>query len=107
VTRSITVYGFGSAFAEPGVDKPVTNDFDLLLVHPGTDATSCQFAIACKRRLSAFVDRAHITMLSDGEEQHCGFIRTAQAVPLGSIRADSVEVDVDALIAAMPKHGKR
>lgn len=101
MTRSVTVYGFGSAFAETGTARPLPNDLDLLIVHPGTDTASCQFAIFCKRRLVGSVDRLHITMLSEGEEQHCQFARTAQAVRIGTICEGQSERDLKALCAAI------
>ncbi|WP_422001701.1 hypothetical protein [Roseovarius mucosus] len=106
MTLGVTVYGFGSAFVAHDENERIAQDVDLLIVHPGTHADSCQFAIACKRRLAACVTGAHITMLSDGEEQHCQFIRTTRAVRLGSIRADHIADDLRTLSAAMPILGK-
>jgi len=101
VTRSVTVYGFGSAFD----NKKAAYDIDLLVVHQGTDLASCQLAIACKRRLAESIERAHITMLSDVEEAHFEFIRTAQAVCLGSIREDHFEDHLMPLDASLPVLG--
>ena len=105
--REVTVYGFGSAFVTSIATKRVAQDVDLLIIHYGTDVETCRFAIACKRRLAASVAGAHITMLSDGEEQHCQFIRTARAVRIGSIRADHFAEDLCTLDAAISILGKR
>lgn len=107
MTLGVTVYGFGSAFVAHDETKTISQDVDLLIVHPGTDAESCQFAIACKRKIAASIDGAHITMLSENEEQDCRFIRTAWAVRLGSIRADHMADDLRTLSAAMPMLSKR
>lgn len=107
MTLGVTVYGFGSAFVAHDETKTIAQDVDLLIVHAGTDAESCQFAIACKRRLAAYIAGAHITMLSDGEEQYCQFIRRTRAVRLGSIRADHIAYDLRTLSDAMPILGKR
>lgn len=101
MTRSVTVYGFGSAFD----NKQAAYDIDLLVVHQGTDLASCQLAIACKRRLAESIERAHITMLSNAEEAHFEFIRTAQAVCLGTIREDHFEDDLMVLDASLPVLG--
>lgn len=97
MTRSVTIYGFGSAFD----NKKAAYDIDLLVVHQGTDLASCQLAIACKRRLAQSIERAHITMLSNAEEVHFEFIRTAQAVCLGTIREDHFEGDLMVLDASL------
>lgn len=107
MTLGVTVYGFGSAFVAHDETKTIRQDIDLLIVHPGTDAESCQFAITCKRKIAASIAGANITMLSDGEEQHCQFIRTARAMCLGSIRANHIADDLRTLSAAMPILGKR
>jgi len=101
VTRSVIVYGFGSAFR----DKKAALDVDLLVVHQGTDPAACQLAIACKRRLAESVVRAHITMLSGAEEAHFEFIKTARAVCLGTIREYYFEGDLAALNILLPKLG--
>lgn len=100
------VYGFGSAFAVHEASETSAQDVDLLIVHPSIHATSCQFAIACKRRLAARIANAHITMLSAGEEQHFQLIRTARAVRLGAIRADHITDDLRTISAAVPILGK-
>ena len=97
MTQSVTVFGFGSAFN----GKNTASDIDLLIVHQGTDLASCQFAIACKRRLAESIERAHITMLSNAEEAHFEFIKTAEAVCLGSIREDRFGGDLTALGASL------
>lgn len=107
MTHEVTVYGFGSAFVTNGATKKAAQDVDLLIVHSGTDVETCRFAIACKRRLAASITGAHITMLSDGEEKHCQFIRTARAERLGSIRADHISDDLRTIGAAIPILGKR
>ena len=96
--RSVTVYGFGSAFH----DRTTANDVDLLIVHPSTDPASCQFAITCKQRLAGLIACVHITMLSNSEEKHCQFIKTARAVYLGSIHENCLDHDVVALVAKIP-----
>jgi len=103
VTHSVTIYGFGSAFD----DAKAPRDVDLLIVHQGTDLASCQLAIECKRRLAESIDRAHITMLSEAEEAHFEFIKTARAVRLGAIREDYFNVDLTALDAELHKLGAR
>lgn len=99
MTRSVTVYGFGSAFGETAA----ANDLDLLIVHQGADCASCQLAIECKQRLSDRFARAHVTMLSDSEEKHFQFVKTAHAVYLGIVREDYIDSDVVALGAAYPQ----
>lgn len=99
MTCSVTVYGFGSAFGDTGA----ANDVDLLIVHHGTEPASCQFAIGCKRQLAGSVARAHITMLSDGEEAQLQFIKTARAVGLGTVREDHFDGDLTTLVASLPK----
>lgn len=102
----VIVYGFGSAFAIHDGSETSAQDVDLLIIHPSTHAASCQFAIVCKRRLAACIANAHITMLSAGEEQYFQFIRTAQAVRLGAIRADHITDDLRTISAAVPILGK-
>lgn len=101
MTRHITVYGFGSAFAKMGAATKRAHDIDLLIVHPGTDAESCQFAIACKRYLQDSITYADITMLSNAEEQYCQFIKTAQAVYLGTIHKENIGDDLELLQKAV------
>jgi len=103
VTRSVTVYGFGSAF----VDAKAARDVDLLIVHQRTDLASCQLAIACKRRLAESIERAHITMLSEAEEAHFGFLKTARAEGLGAIREAYFDVALTALDAVLHKLSAR
>ncbi|MFB2596129.1 hypothetical protein ACEYYB_14965 [Paracoccus sp. p4-l81] len=103
MTHSVTIYGFGSAFD----NKKAAYDIDLLVVHQGTDLASCQLAIECKRRLTESIERAHITMLSEAEEAHFGFIKTARALRLGAIREDCFDVDLTALDAVLHKLGAR
>ena len=103
MTRSVTIYGFGSAFD----NKKTAYDIDLLVVHQGTDLASCQLAIACKRRLAESIERAHITMLSEAEEAHFGFLKTARAEGLGAIREDYFDVDLTALDAVLHKLSAR
>ena len=97
--RSVTVYGFGSAFR----NRTTANDVDLLIVHPNTTPASCQFAITCKQQLTELITCAHITMLSDSEEKHCQFIKTARAICLGTIREHCFDGDLAALVATLPK----
>lgn len=105
MTRSVTLYGFGSAFAEIGGANARANDLDLLIVHSGTDAASCQFAISCKRRLTKSVVRAHISMLADSEEAALQFIKAAQAVRLGAIREEYFDNDLKTLVTVLPQLG--
>jgi hypothetical protein len=97
VTPSVIVYGFGSAFN----DMKAPNDVDLLIVHHGTNPASCELAITCKRRLAESVAHAHITMLSNAEEAHFQFIKTARAVCLGTIREDHFDGDLVTLKSAL------
>lgn len=99
MTRSVTVYGFGSTFG----DTKAPNDVDLLIVHEGIHPASCQLAIVCKRLLAESVARAHITMLSKDEEMHFQFIKTARAVFLGTIRESHIDGDLAALRPAPPQ----
>src|SRR4051812_10425618 len=94
MTVSVTVYGFGSAFA----DVAEANDVDLLIVHPDTGPVSCGLAIACKRRLAEHIARAHVTMLSASEAAHFQFIRTARAFCLGTVRNVQLEEDLTAVL---------
>jgi hypothetical protein len=98
VTRSVTIYGFGSAFN----DKKAAYDVDLLVLHEGTDLESCQLAIACKRRLAGSIERAHITMLSGTEEAHFEFIKMARAVCLGTVRENHFNSDLAVLYLSLP-----
>jgi hypothetical protein len=97
VTLSARIYGFGSAFSE----NARANDVDLLIVHERVDPASCKFAITCKRRLAAIIIRAHITMLSAREEKHCEFLKTAEALFLGTVRIDQIEHDLEAVSATL------
>lgn len=97
--HSVTVYGFGSYFT----DGATANDVDLLIIYPGTDATSCELAIQCKHRLTEHIACAHVTMLSVSEEAHFQFIKRARAVCLGAMRK-SLDEDFEALLAAVYKH---
>jgi len=99
MTRTATVYGFGSAYGR----MDAGNDVDLLIVHENTDRASCKLAIRCKRQLSDHIRNAHITMLSKGEEAHFEFIRRAQAVPIGDIRESHIDADLAALKPALPQ----
>lgn len=94
MTVGVTVYGFGSAFAD--IAEP--NDIDLLIVHPDTDPVSCGLAIACKRRLVEHIARAHVTMLSASEAAHFQFIRTARAFCLGTVRNVQLDEDLTAVL---------
>lgn len=102
----VTVYGFGSAFVGHDRNKALAQDVDLLIVHPSTHAASCQFAIMCKRQLAACITGAHITMLSNDEEQYLEFVRRAQGMRLGKIRADHMADDLRSIRAAVPTLGK-
>lgn len=97
VTLNVRIYGFGSAFCENG--RAI--DVDLLIVHQRVDPASCSFAIACKRRLAETIIRAHITMLSEREEMHCEFLKTAEALFLGTVRIDQIEYDLEAICATL------
>lgn len=101
--RSVTVYGFGSAFGT----ADAAQDVDLLIVHNGTDQASCLMAIQCKRHVAASVARAHITMLSDVEEAHFHFVKTARAVCLGTIREGHITGDLVTLSSAFPESCER
>lgn len=94
LTHSVDVYGFGSTFAQKEASKAAANDVDLLILHQGIDLASCRFAIECKRHLQNSITRTHITMLSNTEERHCQFIKTAQAVRLGTVREGCIGSDV-------------
>lgn len=96
MTRSVTVYGFGSAFR----NTKTANDVDLLIVHHDSDLASCQLAITCKRQLSESVAHAHITMLSSDEEAHFQFIKRARAIYLGTIRQEHFDSDLAALMCS-------
>lgn len=100
MTRSVTVYGFGSAFA----DVPAADDVDLLIIHPDTDAGSYELAIRCKHRLAEQIARAHVTMLSTSEEAHFQFIKRARALGLGTVRKSHLEKDSEALLVEIHKH---
>ncbi len=91
MTHSLTIYGFGSTFC----DAMAANDVDLLIVHCGAGPASCQLAIDCKRQLAKTVARAHITMLSDDEEAFFHFIKTANAIRIGTIRANQFYGDLE------------
>ncbi len=100
MTLSVTIYGFGSAFAD--VSEP--NDVDLLIVHSGIDLASCEFAIACKRRLLECITCAHVTMLSASEASHFRFIPTARAFYLGIIRNLQLDEDLVAVLLKIHNH---
>lgn len=89
VKRSVTIYGFGSAFN--GADR--ASDVDLLIIHDGNDAGSCQLAIQCLRILTSRISNAHVTKLSSKEEAEFGFRETSSAIRLGIVRRDSLAVD--------------
>ncbi|WP_380996841.1 hypothetical protein [Sedimentitalea sp. HM32M-2] len=95
--HSVTVYGFGSAFATTDSAKKVANDVDLLIVHQNTGHASCKLAIDCKRLLVENISHAHVTMLSEGEEALLLFIKTANATPIGTVRADLFHSDLELL----------
>ncbi|WP_048649058.1 hypothetical protein [Nitratireductor soli] len=99
MTRSVTVYGFGSSFTY-GV---AADDVDLLIIHPDADAASCELAIQCKRRLMEHIARAHVTMLSVSEEAHFQFIKRARAVRLGTMRKSHLDEDFEVLLAEIRK----
>ena len=101
MTGLVAVYGFGSAFGS----VEAANDIDLLIIHCGDNPASCQFAITCKRRLTACTSRVHITMLSEAEEAYFEFIKTAKAVRLGTIRQAMFEEDITTLGSALPTWG--
>ncbi|MDH6234923.1 2-phosphoglycerate kinase [Mesorhizobium soli] len=99
VTRSVTVYGFGSAFA----DVAAANDVDLLIIHPETNAASCELAIRCKHHLAEHIARVHVTMLSASEEAHFQFIKRARALGLGIVRNSHLQKDFEALLVEIQK----
>lgn len=101
MTRTVTLYGFGSAFS----DVKTAKDVDLLIVHSGTDPKSCRFAIDCKQLLIESVASLHITMLATIEEAYFQFIKKAQAVCLGTVREGNLDDDLAALINVLPRLG--
>lgn len=60
-------------------------------------------AIQCKRKLRESIPLAHITMLSDAEVEHFQFIDTAQAIFVGTIRADYIDGDLVVLKSTIPQ----
>lgn len=97
MTRSITVYGFGSAFNS---DK-VPYDIDLLILHQDSDLATCKLAITCKNGLAKSINRTHVTMLSEAEEKHFQFIKAARAVRLGIIRESHFNADLKLISVAV------
>lgn len=95
--NNVTVYGFGSAFAKTDAAKKVANDVDLLVVHDDTGPASCKLAIECKRRLIETVPHAHVTMLSEGEEDFLQFIQTTNATRIRTVRADHLQNDLQVI----------
>ncbi|WP_080965580.1 MULTISPECIES: hypothetical protein [Chromobacteriaceae] len=83
----VVVYGFGSFF----LNKAVSNDVDLLLVHEDISPDSCALAILCKKYLTQRVDKAHITILSKTEELDLGFVAKAQAHRISIIEHEHLE----------------
>lgn len=100
MTPSVTVYGFGSAFAKVASAE----DIDLLIVHACTDAASCELAIQCKYRLAERIASAHVTMLSSSEELHFQFIKRARAFGLGTVRRKCLEKDLECLFEEIYRH---
>ena len=94
VTHSVTVYGFGSAFA----GFATADDIDLLIIHPDNEAASRKLAIQCKHCLAEHIARADVTMLSASEEAHFQFIRRARALSLGTVRKGHMDVDFESLL---------
>jgi len=94
VTLNVTVYGFGSSFGK----FAAALDVDLLVVHSSTDASSCDYAIQCKRHLAEQIGRAHVTMLSASENTQFEFIRRSRALDLGTLRKDHLEADLQSII---------
>lgn len=86
----VEVYGFGSFFGRHGK----AHDIDILLVHENITESSCKFAIHCKSILKTYFSQAHVTILSDEEEQNLSFKEIGNAMWLGLLRADSLELDM-------------
>jgi len=95
--HNVTVYGLGSAFAKTDAAKKFANDVDLLVMHDDTGPASCKLAIECKRRLIETVPHAHVTILSEGEEDFLQFIKTANATRIGTVRARLFHGDFELL----------
>ena len=93
MTATVSVFGFGSYF-QGGSN---TSDIDIFLIHDDLSDTSCALAIKCKQHLLQAVDGAHITMLSQREEQHFDFVTTARAKLLGTVRDGRIEDDLAAI----------
>ena len=87
VVKHAKVYGFGSYFS----NSAHANDIDLLIVHGSVQEPSCRFAIRCKRELVRMFPRAHVTILSETEEREAGFISTAAARLIATIKEPKTE----------------
>lgn len=83
------IYGFGTYFGNNGEAE----DIDFLIVHSDYSTESCNLAINCKRRLSEVVSGAHITVLSEKEEQHFNFIKSSRATLIGTVSEMNFEGD--------------
>ena len=91
MSRTAKIYGFGSYFA----GNVSYNDIDILVVHESGEAASCRHAIACKRYLQNRIPKLDIVMLSQGEADGIGFLRSCDGLYLG--RASEEHADVHLL----------
>lgn len=97
-----SIFGFGSFFrGEDGF-----NDVDLLIVHEDSSASSCELAILCKKKLVQLIDRVHVTMLSEKEEQQLHFIQKSSAVELGQVDELTVETDIERIVAGLRERAR-
>nr|WP_162623900.1 hypothetical protein [Paracoccus saliphilus] len=94
-----SIFGFGSFFKE----ENAFNDVDLLIVHEDSSAASCRLAILCKKRLVELMDRAHVTMLSEKEEQQLDFIQKSGAVEIGQVVDLTAEAEIERIVVGLRK----
>ena len=80
--QATKLYGFGSYFK---IGEHYS-DVDLLIVHPSGEDKNCEFAIKCKLWLASEIPKAHVSLLTQTEEQELGMLLKSRARFLGNIK---------------------
>jgi hypothetical protein len=100
VTESVSVFGFGSYFE----GKPQPGDIDLLLLHRSANEESCRFVLECKSRILRSIPTSDVVMLSEHEASSLQFLDRAKTFHLGSVRALSLDSDIEAIVGMVQSH---
>ncbi len=87
---SVKIFGFGSYFKR----TPRYNDIDILLVHENISEQSCFAALKCKSTIIDNLDSVHVSILSESEEKSVDFLKTSEAIFIGTISESAFDRDM-------------